>query len=88
MLNTNPVAKLDHHTKILRKLRLNVSKRMILAIFVTIMSKVILFYYNDAIYYNLKCYLLLKILIGEIFVDTKISYLSAILNPPFRILNF
>jgi len=35
MLNRNPVAKLVYRVRILRKLKLNVSKRMILALFIT-----------------------------------------------------
>jgi len=35
VLNTNPVAKLAYHIRILKKLRLNVSKRTILTIFIT-----------------------------------------------------
>jgi len=43
MLNPNPVVKLIYHVRILRKLKLNVPKRILANIHYAIMAKVIFF---------------------------------------------
>jgi len=55
MLNTNSMAKLAYHVKILRKLKLNVPKRAIFITRLCLLPKIIFLNHNNAI---LKCYLL------------------------------